>query len=207
VLSYIGVAWLLAVISVVMDAARTAAQEQRSKNDTGERRMITNLHILRKALICISLVIMLTAELTLLGAAASAQDNQTGLQSAPAAGSAGNATVPTVPNDSAMAMQPSPPSEAGNAAQTGITATLLGVPVNGTAPLTVGFYVGLANFRGSLAYQWDFGDGAISLLPAGVFMLHVYQQPGTYLCELNLTTSQGNSTTLFTTITVQPAHS
>jgi hypothetical protein len=105
--------------------------------------MIANLRIVRKALICISLVIALTAELTLGWAAASSQDNGAGLQFAPAAGSAGNATVP---NDSGTAIQLGRPSEAGNAAEMGVPATLLGVPVNGTAPLTVGFYVGLTNF-------------------------------------------------------------
>jgi hypothetical protein len=193
--------------------------------------MIANVHIGRKALICISLLIALTVELTIFRAAASAQNYGTGLLPPPSAGSAGNATVPSdsatptqpsqlseasdatqmettaVPGDPGTTIPPSLPSTAGNAAQMGVTATLLGVPVNGTAPLTVGFYVGVANFRGSLAYQWNFGDGAESLLPAGVFMLHVYQHPGTYLCELNLTTLQGNSTTLFATITVQPSQS
>ena len=100
-------------------------------------------------------------------------------------------------------MLPSLPSGAGNAARMGVTATLLGVPVYGTAPLTVDFYVGLASPRGSLIYQWNFGDGAVSLLPAGVYMLHVYTHPGTYSCSLNLTTAHGQSTTLFTTITVR----
>jgi hypothetical protein len=56
---------------------------------------------------------------------------------------------------------------ASNATQMGIGATLLGVPVYGTAPLTVDFYVGLANPAGSLAYKWNFSDGAVSLLSAG----------------------------------------
>ena len=41
-------------------------------------------------------------------------------------------------------------------------ARLLAVPVVGTAPLTVDFYVGLANFPDSLFYEWNFGDGALS---------------------------------------------
>jgi PKD domain len=128
-----------------------------------------------------------------------AQSYGTGMQSAP-----GLAESAIVPSDSATPLQPSPPSEIGNATPQGISATLLGVPVYGTAPLTVDFYVAIANPKGSLVHQWNFGDGAMSLLPAGVYMLHVYRQPGTYLCSLKLTTGQGRSTTVFTTIVVQP---
>jgi PKD repeat protein len=100
-------------------------------------------------------------------------------------------------------MQPTLPSGTGNATQLGISATLLGVPVYGTAPLTVGFYVGIANPRGPVVYQWNFGDGVEASLPAGAYIPHVYQHPGTYFCSLTLTAAQGSSTTLFTTITVQ----
>jgi PKD repeat protein len=160
--------------------------------------MIANMHIGRKALIRISLLIPLTVELTIFGAAAFAQNYGTGLLPPPSAGSAGNATVPS---DSATPTQPSLPSTAGIATQLGITATLLAVPVNGRGPLTVDFYVGLANRQGSLVYQWNFGDGAVSVTQAGVYMLHVYQHPGTYLCSLSLTSAQGLTTTVFTRIT------
>jgi len=161
--------------------------------------MSTNLHIVRKAPICVFLLIVLTAELTASGAAAFAQNYGTGMQSAPVlAGSA------IVPGDFGTPLQPSPQSETGNATRQGISATLLGVPVYGTAPLTVDFYVGIANPKGSPVYRWNFGDGAVSLLPAGVYMLHVYRHPGTYLCSLNLTTAQGRLTTAFSTIVVQP---
>jgi PKD repeat protein len=100
-------------------------------------------------------------------------------------------------------MQPSLPSGTGSAAQQGISATLLGVPVYGTAPLTVGFYVGVANARGPLVYQWHFGDGVVASLPAGAYIPHVYQHPGTYFCSLILTAAHGGSAALFTTITVQ----
>lgn len=92
---------------------------------------------------------------------------------------------------------------ASSAAQAPPNASLLAVPAFGTAPLTVDFYVGLANTPGPLIYQWNFGDGAEVLLPASPYMLHVYQHPGTYLCELELTTPQGVSTAAFTTITVK----
>jgi PKD repeat protein len=173
--------------------------------------MIADVHIGRKALICISLLIALTVELTIFGAAASAQNYGIGLPPPPSAGSAGNATVPSdsatptqpsqpsvaadatqmgttaVPSDSSTTIEPSPPAKAGIATQPGTTATLLAVPVNGRGPLTVDFYVGLANRQGSLVYQWNFGDGAVSAMQASVYVLHVYQQPGTYLCTLSLT--------------------
>jgi PKD repeat protein len=193
--------------------------------------MIANVHTGRKALICISLLIALTVELTISRAAAFAQNYGTGLLPPPSAGSAGNATVPSdsatpippsqpseaadstqmgttaVPSDSSTTMQPSLPSTAGIATKLGIIASLLAVPVYGRGPLTVDFYVGLANPHGSLIYQWNFGDGAVSVMQASVYMLHVYQHPGTYVCSLNLTSAQGLSRTVFTTITVQPSQS
>src|SRR5271156_3104736 len=81
--------------------------------------MIANVYIGRKALICISLLIALTVELTIFGAAAFAQNYGTGLLPPPSAGSAGNATVPS---DSATPTQPSQPSEASDATQMGTTA-------------------------------------------------------------------------------------
>jgi len=190
--------------------------------------MIANAHIGRKTLICISLLIPLTVELTILGATAFGQNYGTGLPPPTSAGSAGNVTVPgdsatptqpseasdanqmgttAVPSDPGTTMQPSLPSEAGIATKLGITATLLAVPVYGMGPLTVAFYVGLATPHGSLVYQWNFGDGAVSVMQASVYMLHVYQQPGTYLCSLSLTSAQGLTTTVFTRITVQPSQS
>lgn len=131
--------------------------------------MSANLHIAPKSLIWALFVIVLTAALTILGAAASAQKSV----------------------------------EAGGTTRAGITATLLGVPVYGTAPLTVDFYVSIANPREPLVYQWNFGDGIVASLPGGVYVLHVYSHPGTYLCSLNLATARGSSTTLLTTIVVR----
>jgi PKD repeat protein len=159
--------------------------------------MSTNLHIVRKTLIRVVVLFVLTAAAS--GAAAFAQNYGTGMQSAPP--SAGNAIVS---GNSGTPLQPSLPPETGNATRQGISATLLGVPVYGTAPLTVDFIVGIANPTVSPVYRWNFGDGVVSSLPAGVYMVHVYRQPGTYLCSLRLTTVQGRSTTVFTTIVVQP---
>jgi PKD repeat protein len=165
--------------------------------------MSANLHSVSRSLIWGLLVIMLTAALTILGAGASAQTYGTGptssLPPSPAGNdmSSGTYGLPTQPG---LLMEPR------NASQTPPNATLLGVPVYGTAPLTVDFYVGIANPRGPLVYRWNFGDGVVVSLPAGAYVLHVYWHPGTYLCSLNLATAQGRSTTLLTTIIVRSSH-
>jgi PKD repeat protein len=140
----------------------------------------------------------LMAGLTILVTAASAQDYATGPASSPSPSSAGSAI------NSGASGTSIPPIGAGNPSQPQPNASLLAVPVVGTAPLTVDFYVGLANTSGSLLYEWNFGDGAESFLPAEPYMLHVYQNPGKYMCELELVTPQGISTTAFTKITVKP---
>lgn len=137
--------------------------------------------------------------MTIFAASASAQTYTFGPASSPSP--AGNATSSDSSGTSSPPLGESDPSQAPAGA------TLLGVPVYGTAPFTVNFYVALANPPASLVYQWNFGDGAVSSLPASVYILHVYQRPGSYLCSLNLTNAQGQSTTVFTTITVKPGHS
>ena len=99
---------------------------------------------------------------------------------------------------------PTPPIGTSNPSQAVPNASLLAVPVVGTAPLTVDFYVGLANTPGSILDEWIFGDGAELFLPAQPFMLHVYQHPGTYTCELGLINAQGITTTVFARIIVKP---
>ena len=64
-------------------AASAVAQKKRSESGARERGMSTNLHIVRKALIYVFLVIVLTVELTASGTAAFAQNYGTGMQSAP----------------------------------------------------------------------------------------------------------------------------
>ena len=79
-------------------------------------------------------------------------------------------------------------------------------PPSGRAPLKVGFFV-LANDPeglGFLTYSWNFGDGTVSSLPPELYIFHAYQQPGSYVCELTLTTVDGRKTTLFQGVLVQP---
>jgi hypothetical protein len=94
--------------------------------------MIVKRGILQKALIP-PLLTVLTAELTIFGAAASAQIYETGLESATSPSPIGNAISSGAPD---TPMQSSSLSEGDDATQLGITATLLGVPIYGRAPLT-----------------------------------------------------------------------
>jgi PKD repeat protein len=160
--------------------------------------MTMDLHIVQKTSIGAFLLMALMAELTILATAGSAQDYATSPASAPSPISSGS-TINS--GDSGTSI---PPIGAVKPSQAPPNPSLLAVPVVGTAPLTVDFYVGLANTPDSLVSEWNFGDGADSLLPAEPYMLHVYQNSGTYICELELITPQGISTSAFTKITVKP---
>jgi PKD repeat protein len=160
--------------------------------------MTIDMHIVGKIVIGIFLSLALVAELTILATAISAQDYATAPASAPAPISPGSAINSGASGTSIRPIGCVTPSQAPP------NPSLLAVPVVGTAPLTVDFYVGLAKTPDSLVYEWNFGDGAESFLPAEPYMLHVYQNPGTYICELELVTPQGISTTAFTKITVRP---
>jgi PKD repeat protein len=165
--------------------------------------MITSRHIFRKALTCAFLPLVLAAELTLFATTASAQNDGTGIASVPY--SSPNTTSFGTHSFGTNGTQ-NPPIGTSNPSQAAPNASLLAVLVFGTAPLTVDFYVGLANTPGgSLLDEWIFGDGVELFLPAQPFMLHVYEHPGTYTCEFGLVNAQGITTTVFATITVKPA--
>ncbi len=158
--------------------------------------MTINLRIVRKTVIGVFLLMALTVELAIFTTAASAQNYGTGMASAPYSGVTANAM------SSGTYGMPAPPISTSNPSHAAPNASLLAVPVVGTAPLTVDFYVGLASSPGSLL--WNFGDGAESILPAEPYMLHVYRNPGTYTCVLELVTPRGISATAFAKITVNP---
>jgi hypothetical protein len=160
--------------------------------------MTMDLYIIRKTVIGVLLLMTLIAGLTILATAASAQDYATAPASAPPPISPGSAI------NSGASGTSIPPIGGVKPSQAPPNPSLLAVPVVGTAPLTVDFYVGLANTPDSLVYEWNFGDGAESFLPAEPYMLHVYQNPGTYICELELVTPRGISTTAFAKVTVKP---
>jgi len=137
--------------------------------------MRMDLHTVRKTVIGVLPWTALMLGLTMLATVASAQDYATAPASAPSPISPGStinsgAYETSIPPIGAVKPRQAPPNP-----------SLLAVPVVGTAPLTVDFYVGLANTPVSLVYEWNFGDGAESFLPAEPYMLHVYQNPGTYM--------------------------
>ena len=156
-----------------------------------------DLRIIRKTAIGVFLLMALIVESTILATDASAQGFATDPASSSTPSSAASAINSGVSEFSTLPIEPGNPVPP--------NPSLLAVPVVGTAPLTVDFYVGLPNTPGSLIYAWNFGDGAASYLPAQPYMLHVYQNPGTYLCELELVTAQGNISTIASAkITVKP---
>jgi PKD repeat protein len=126
---------------------------------------------------------------------------QSAAMSAPSLNTAEAAFVPDGYNTSA----PTVATGAGASAQPGFNATLFGEPEYGTVPLTVDFLALLTNAPSSIVYEWNFGDGSVSSLPATTMIPHVYQRAGTYLCSLVMTASGGRSTTAFVTIVVRPS--
>jgi len=80
-------------------------------------------------------------------------------------------------------------------------------PPYGTAPLAVGFFVLATDPEGLgfLTYSWNFGDGTVSSLPPESHSSHTYQRPGTYVCELSMTTVDGRKFTVFQGVIVQPS--
>jgi hypothetical protein len=86
------------------------------------------------------------------------------------------------------------------------TASMMAAPPYGVAPLTVGFFVIATDPEnvGFLTYEWNFGDGTVSSLPPELYIFHVYKQPGNYVISLIMTTVDGRSITLFTSVIVRP---
>jgi PKD repeat protein len=160
--------------------------------------MKIDMHVVRKIVIGVFLSMALMAELPRLATATSAQDYASDPASASPPISAGS------PINSAASGTSNLPIGTVNPSQAPPNASILAVPVVGNAPLTVDFFIGLASTPGSFLYEWNFGDGAEAFLPAEPYMLHVYQNPGSYICELELVTPRGISTTAFTKITVKP---
>jgi PKD repeat protein len=140
-------------------------------------------------------------------AASTVSPRLTFAQYAAEAASPGSDGSPLAPGRIDLTSPLSPQPGTNDTPQAPLEGSLLVQPMYGAAPLTVDFYVSLPNPQGALVYQWEFGDGAVSSLPSGAYMPHVYQRPGTYLCSLTLINAQGISTTLFTTVTVLPGQS
>ena len=86
-----------------------------------------------------------------------------------------------------------------------ITGSLAVAPPYGTAPLQVGFFALINDPSGAgfLTYSWNFGDGTVSSLPPELYIFHTYQNPGTYVCELTVKTTDGRSATFMQGIDVR----
>jgi len=88
-----------------------------------------------------------------------------------------------------------------------VRGSMMASPPYGKAPLRVGFFV-LANDPeglGFLTYSWNFGDGTVSSLPPESYIFHTYHKPGSYVCELTVTTVDGRKVTLLHGVIVGPA--
>jgi len=132
------------------------------------------------------------------------QAQMSGGQMGPEAGSELNGAGPMAsPSPSGDA--PLPPIQNLHIAQP-IHGSMMVSPPYGNAPLRVGFFV-LANDPegfGFLTYSWNFGDGNVSSLPPELYIFHTYQKPGSYVCELTLTTVDGRKATFLQGVIVQP---
>lgn len=86
-----------------------------------------------------------------------------------------------------------------------IEGTMMVSPPYGNAPLTVGFFVLATDPEniGFLTYSWNFGDGTVSSLPPELYIFHTYQNPGTYVCSLQMLTIDGRSRTLMQGVVVK----
>src|SRR5271168_1523483 len=78
-----------------------------------------------------------------------------------------------------------------------ISGSMMVAPPYGNAPLKVGFFVLASDPEnvGFLTFQWNFGDGTVSSLPPELYIFHTYASPGTYSCELTITTVDGRAQT------------
>ena len=64
--------------------------------------------------------------------------------------------------------------------------------IEGKAPLTVTFDVDLDGGKEPYTWKWDFGDGQKST-EANPKLSHVYEKPGTYMVEVTVNDSGGDS--------------
>jgi PKD repeat protein len=106
--------------------------------------------------------------MALMAETVSAQNYATGLASAPSRISSRG------PINSGASGASTRPVGIGHPNQAPPNASLLAVPVAGTAPLTVDFFLASANTAGSLIYGWSFGDNAEEFLPSEPYTIHLY---------------------------------
>lgn len=105
--------------------------------------------------------------------------------------------------EASPAMRSSPPTP--TPAIEPITISLQALPGYGAAPLTAGFMMSPLAFEDDplVSYQWNFGDGQVSNLPAeGLF--HTFKNPGSYVVTLTVTTASGRIASAMTGVIVRP---
>jgi hypothetical protein len=163
------------------------------------------------AKIALSLAVLMTMAIAISPKVVRAQDN-TGVTTAPGGMDSGDGVEPGSSGDSMNSdMQTSdpsmPPPMAKMHIRSPITGSMMAAPPYGLAPLKIGFFV-LADDPegiGFLTYSWNFGDGTVSSLPPELYIFHTYQNPGTYSCELTITTVDGRSQTFRQGVVVKAA--
>ncbi len=86
----------------------------------------------------------------------------------------------------------------------GVQATIVAIPAEGTAPLTVNFDgASSTTFNGNIVqYTWDFGDG-LPTSNIGATVSHRYDSVGTYTARLTVLTNNNESATETVTIFVR----
>ena len=72
------------------------------------------------------------------------------------------------------------------------TASFTGTPLQGCSPLVVNFDASGSTGQGPLTYQWDFGNGNVSVDPGQLSPGAVYLQPGDYTVTLIVVYGAGN---------------
>jgi hypothetical protein len=88
-----------------------------------------------------------------------------------------------------------------------LAVSLLVVPTYGNAPMTTGFLASVTvpeDSNSVVSFNWNFGDGQVSTSPV-VPLFHVYQNPGTYIVTLVVTTSDGLTATAVQGVVVRPS--
>jgi hypothetical protein len=175
-------------------------------------RLTTVAGVCAKIALSIVTVIAMAMTVAISARVARAQDNA-GVTTAPGGMDSGDGVEPGTSSGDQMNsdMQASDQSMAPPMAKmhirSPVTGSMMAAPNYGLAPLKIGFFV-LADDPegiGFLTYSWNFGDGTVSSLPPELYIFHTYQNPGTYSCELTITTVDGRSQTFRQGVVVKAA--
>lgn len=86
------------------------------------------------------------------------------------------------------------------------TVLLYVAPTYGVAPLTVGGLADVLDPEGAevVEYEWNFGDGHVSVLPPPNIVTNTYVTPGSYIVRLRVSTADGRSASALVGVLVEP---